>query len=108
MFETGLHEDDLWVGEMRGIELNGCPVLLVRHEQGVAAYRDRCPHQGYPLSEGELSGGILICRAHHHHFDAVTGEGINPLRPCLTRLKLSTAAGRIAVDPGPRTRKAEP
>lgn len=108
MLDTGLCESDLWVGEMRGVELGGCPVLIVRHEQGVAAYRDRCPHQGYPLSEGELSGGVITCRAHHHRFDAVSGDGINPPRPCLVRLKVALVAGAIAVEPGAPSRKVEP
>ena len=108
MLDTGVHESELWVGEMRAIELAGCPVLLVRHEHGVAAYRDRCPHQGYPLSQGELCAGIITCRAHHHRFDAVSGNGINPLRPCLVRLKLSVIAGAIAVEPGAPIRKVQP
>lgn len=98
MIDTGLREDDLWVGEMRGVIVAGCPVLLVRHESGVSAFRDRCPHQGYPLSEGELEGGVVTCRVHRHCFDAATGDGINPQRPCLVRLPLAQVGDRLAVE----------
>lgn len=102
MIDTGVREEQLWVGDMCGVVVEGCPVLLVRHESGVVAFLDRCPHQGYPLSEGDLRAGVLICRAHQHRFDAVTGDGINPARPCLVRLPLALSDGAIAVEPPAR------
>jgi toluene monooxygenase system ferredoxin subunit len=104
--DTGLLEADLWVGEMRGIVVAGCPVLLVRREDAVVAFRDRCPHQGYPLSEGELAAGVITCPVHRHRFDAASGQGINPLGSCLVRLPVVVSNGRIAVDPAPK--KATP
>jgi toluene monooxygenase system ferredoxin subunit len=100
--DTGLCEADLWIDEMRGVIVAGCPVLLVRREDGVVAFRDRCPHQGYPLSEGELAGGVITCRVHQHRFDAASGQGINPLGSCLVRLPVVVSNGRIAVEPGPK------
>jgi toluene monooxygenase system ferredoxin subunit len=97
--DTGLGEAELWIGEMRGVVVDGCPVLLVRHEHGVAAFQDRCPHQGFPLSEGELVDGVITCRAHRHSFDAASGHGINPRRPCLVALPLRLSDGRIIVEP---------
>lgn len=101
MIPTGLCEDDLWVGEMRGVTVAGCPVVLVRHEGGISAYRDRCPHQGYRLSEGQLEDGTITCRAHLHQFAAASGAGINPSRPCLVRLPLLITDGAIAVEIAP-------
>ena len=98
MFEPVLAEAELWIGDMRAVEHGGARLLLVRHERGVSAYRDRCPHQGYPLSLGELNDGILTCGLHGHRFDAVSGEGINPLRPCLARLPCRVEAGQILVE----------
>ena len=104
MTDTGLCEAELWIGEMRGLLVDGCPVLLLRHEAGLAAYVDRCPHQGVKLSEGELRQGTLVCRAHQHSFDAASGRGINPLRQSLVKLPLQVSEGRIAVGAPPASR----
>jgi toluene monooxygenase system ferredoxin subunit len=96
--DVALDEAELWIGEMRGLVVAGVPVLLVRSEGGVCAYRDRCPHQGYPLSEGTLDRGVITCPVHHHTFDAESGGGINPPRPCLTALPARVEGGRILVE----------
>ncbi len=98
MADTLLAEAELWVGEMRGVSLRGEPLLVVRGEQGVCVFRDRCPHQGYPLSEGTLQDGVITCRVHRHTFDASSGEGINPLRPCLTAVPSRIEHGQILVE----------
>lgn len=104
MFEPVADEAELWVGEMRGVVTRGARVLLVKHDTGVCAYHDRCPHQGYPLSEGELQDGVITCRVHRHSFDARTGEGINPRRPCLLSLPARVEGGRVLVDTSPLRR----
>src|SRR5207244_2328103 len=69
--------EDLWIGEMIGLELAGVPVLLVNIEAEVGAYVDSCPHQRSRLSEGELAGRALTCGTHRWEFDALTGQGLN-------------------------------
>jgi toluene monooxygenase system ferredoxin subunit len=96
--ETLLAEAELWIGEMRGVSVRGEPLLLVRGEQGVCVFRDRCPHQGYPLSEGTLEDSVITCRLHRHTFDARTGAGINPLGPCLIAVPSRVEHGQILVE----------
>mgnify|MGYP001549987929 CR=1 FL=1 len=98
MADVALAEADLWVGEMRGVVVRGEPLVVVRGEGGVCVYRDRCPHQGYPMSEGTLQGHVLTCRVHSHTFDATTGEGINPPRPCLSQVPSRIENGMVMVD----------
>ena len=98
MFERALSEAELWVGEMRGVTLNDARVVVVRLEAGVCAYQDRCPHQGYPLSEGKLEAGVITCRVHGHSFDAASGAGINPQRPCLSPLPVRVEDGQVLVE----------
>lgn len=98
MADRLLAEDELWVGEMRSVVVRGEPLLVVRHEAGVCVYRDRCPHQGYPLSQGKLDGGIITCRVHRHSFDAASGAGINPPSPCLSRLAARIEQGQVLVE----------
>ena len=88
-------EAELWVGEMRGVVADGEALLVVREEAGVCVYRDRCPHQGYRLSEGSLEHGVITCRLHRHTFDAGSGAGINPKAACLVRLPVLIESGRI-------------
>lgn len=104
-----LDESELWVGEMRGVSVRGERLLIVRGEGGVCVFRDRCPHQGYPLSEGTLDAGVVTCRVHRHSFDAATGAGINPPHPCLSALPSRVEAGRVLVDlPEGASRRAVP
>jgi toluene monooxygenase system ferredoxin subunit len=105
--EVVLAEADLWVGEMRGVLVRGERLLVVRGESGVCVFRDRCPHQGYPLSEGMLAEGVITCRVHRHTFDAATGAGVNPPHPCLSTLPSRVEAGRVLVDL-PESRRVSP
>jgi toluene monooxygenase system ferredoxin subunit len=101
--EPLLAEAELWLGEMRGVVAGGEHLLVVRLEQGVCVFHDRCPHQGYPLSEGTLERGVLTCRVHRHSFDAASGQGINPFGPCLTRVPARVENGQVLVElPAPR------
>jgi toluene monooxygenase system ferredoxin subunit len=90
--------DELWVGEMRGLSLNGRRVLLVRTDQGYSAFEDRCAHLGVRLSEGALAGCVITCRAHHYQYDARTGHGINPKSVRLPRFPVEESGGAVLVD----------
>jgi toluene monooxygenase system ferredoxin subunit len=90
--------DELWIGEMRGLSLNGRRVLLVRTDEGYAAFEDRCAHLGVRLSEGALSGCVLTCRAHQYQYDARNGQGINPKSVRLPRFPVEVADGSVLVD----------
>jgi toluene monooxygenase system ferredoxin subunit len=93
-----LSEDDLWIGEMRGLSLNGRRVLLIRTDEGYSAFEDRCAHLGVRLSEGTLSGCVLTCRAHHYQYDARSGQGINPKSVRLARFPVEVSEGAVLVD----------
>ncbi|MDF3308396.1 Rieske (2Fe-2S) protein [Rhodococcus sp. T2V] len=73
-----LHLDDLWEGEMESVEVDGKPVLLINHDGDVLAYQNRCPHQEWPLNDGDLEDKKLTCAQHLWEFDVTTGKGINP------------------------------
>lgn len=75
--------EDLWSGEMKGLEVNGKRVLLVNVDNCIYAYADICPHQMSRLSEGTLADKILRCARHHWEFDVCTGAGMNPRNACL-------------------------
>jgi toluene monooxygenase system ferredoxin subunit len=83
---------------MASFRVHDFAILLVRLGGQFPAYDGRCPHQGAALVEGELSGAVLTCHAHHWQFDAVTGAGINPRKSCLKRLHLEIVEGKIRIE----------
>ncbi|HEY8374922.1 MAG TPA: Rieske (2Fe-2S) protein [Nannocystis sp.] len=99
--------DDAWadlgpIGELP----EGTPVLrkadgqrfvCVRRGEVVHALDDRCPHQGYPLSQGTVEGGVLTCEWHNWKFDLASGVclfGGEPVRCYPTRI----VDGRVRLD----------
>ena len=51
----------------------GKQIALFHTADGVFACNNRCPHEGYPLREGNLDGCILTCNWHNWKFDLKTG-----------------------------------
>lgn len=61
-------------GALLGVVVEGARVCLARHAGRVFALDDECPHQGYPLSSGELlDGGRVECPWHGAQFDCRSG-----------------------------------
>jgi nitrite reductase/ring-hydroxylating ferredoxin subunit len=49
-------------------------VIVIRRGTAVTVLEDECPHQGLPLSVGELcDDGTIECPWHGARFDAATG-----------------------------------
>lgn len=92
--------DNLWEGEMLQVEVNGEAVLLV-HRPGrkILAYQGLCPHQAYPLAEGELDEEteILTCSGHLWQFNIQTGQGVNPTGCTLYRYEVKVEGETISV-----------
>jgi toluene monooxygenase system ferredoxin subunit len=99
-FTTVLPERELWVGEMRGLVVGGRRLLLVRTEEAICAYEDRCAHLGLPLSSGRLENGVITCAHHRYSYDARTGRGINPANVALKPLPSCVRGGDIEIDLG--------
>lgn len=80
----------------------------VRAGASVEAIDDRCPHQGYPLSQGRVQDGVLTCAWHNWKFELATGActfGGEPVKRYPTRIE----GGRVhldrAVDRGAEARR---
>ncbi len=48
-------------------------ILLLRADGQIRALDSRCPHMGYPLSQGTIRDGVLRCHWHHWRFDLASG-----------------------------------
>ncbi|MFN7973379.1 MAG: Rieske (2Fe-2S) protein [Acidobacteriota bacterium] len=52
-------------------------VAIVRTEDGkLHAVDNRCPHEGYPLAQGDLKGSVLTCAWHNWKFEVSDGRCI--------------------------------
>lgn len=57
------------------LRLEGRQIALFNGPKGVFACNNRCPHEGYPLTEGKLTDGcILTCNWHNWKFDLESGD----------------------------------
>jgi toluene monooxygenase system ferredoxin subunit len=90
--------DQLWDGEMERFRVGSAFILLVRLNGEFHAYQARCPHQGVALSDGELDGDLLTCRAHRWQFNAANGLGVNPRCAQLKRFPVHVVDRTVLID----------
>jgi toluene monooxygenase system ferredoxin subunit len=102
-FQKVAKREDLWSGEMIGLEVNRNRILLVNMDDHIYAYADACPHQNSRLSEGTLTGKILRCARHQWEFDVCSGSGVNPQNACMRAFPIRLDGEDILVDIDPVT-----
>ncbi len=60
------------------LRIDGKQIAFFNTDAGVKACDNRCPHEGFPLSEGSLSGQCtLTCNWHNWKFDLDSGDNLN-------------------------------
>jgi nitrite reductase/ring-hydroxylating ferredoxin subunit len=52
-------------------------IVVIRTRSGVSAFHDCCPHAQWPISDGEVIDGILVCPGHGWQFNVTTGQCLN-------------------------------
>ncbi len=58
---------------LKGLVVNGTAIVLVNRDGTIYALEDRCSHEEFPLSAGDLADGELTCALHGARFDIETG-----------------------------------
>ncbi|MEO3886678.1 Rieske 2Fe-2S domain-containing protein [Nonomuraea sp. B5E05] len=58
-------------------DIDGERVAVFHTEHGYRALAQSCPHMGGPLSEGEVTGGAVICPLHRWRYDLSTGTRLD-------------------------------
>ena len=77
MTPTGLTRAELKEKGRKLLKKDGKQILLVFSEGRVYAIANRCPHEGYPLSEGTLDSECrLTCNWHNWKFDLASGANL--------------------------------
>lgn len=65
--KVGTREDFL-EGEMRRVEAQGLPVVILRRDGLLRAIGAVCAHAGGPLEEGKVDGDVVTCPWHYSRF----------------------------------------
>jgi len=72
---TACRADELAAGAARVFREDGLQIALFRRATGeLHAVDNRCPHEGYPLVQGYVTGGLLTCAWHNYKFDLRDGR----------------------------------
>ncbi|MEE8526372.1 MAG: thiamine pyrophosphate-binding protein, partial [Thermoanaerobaculia bacterium] len=66
--------DELPEGRVKPVTCATRTICLTHHDGRYAALSNKCPHQGGPLGEGSIEGGMLRCPWHGWDFDPLTGK----------------------------------
>jgi nitrite reductase/ring-hydroxylating ferredoxin subunit len=69
--------DEVPVGKMKHIELNGKEIMIVNLDGKFYVLNDRCSHTNAPLSMGHIQDSILTCPMHGARFDITTGKKVS-------------------------------
>ena len=73
-FSKVCHENDLSQGDIRTFNIEGNPILLIKHGDKIYALDNTCTHDGAELSDGDLVDGQIQCARHGGRFNLETGE----------------------------------
>ena len=65
---------DVAPGGLLAIDVEGKRVAVANVDGRFFAIGDSCTHRGCSLSEGELSGTVVMCPCHGGQFDLTDGE----------------------------------
>ncbi|MDE3009967.1 MAG: Rieske 2Fe-2S domain-containing protein [Pseudomonadota bacterium] len=79
-------------GGVLPVDLDGLPVILVRHLGCVHAFENRCTHDGSELTGGHIEDGQLVCPHHGARFQlpggaATCAPAYEPLTPIAARVE---------------------
>lgn len=72
-FVTVARVDEIAVGGVKIVRLDGVPVAIFHLEDGYYAMEDICTHDGGPVAEGCLEGDVIECPRHGAKFNVKTG-----------------------------------
>jgi cytochrome P450/nitrite reductase/ring-hydroxylating ferredoxin subunit len=101
--------EDVPVGTLRKVEVDGRAVCIGRATGGWVAFQDECTHEECSLTDGELDGPVIVCPCHSSEFDLLTGDVLSP--PALEPLPIYQARAeegrlRVRLAPPPAAEQA--
>ena len=64
-------------------------------DDDIFALFNKCPHKGGPLSEGIVSGRVVVCPLHNWTIDLATGEATAPDEGCTRPVEAKLEGGKV-------------
>jgi 3-phenylpropionate/trans-cinnamate dioxygenase ferredoxin subunit len=91
-FVTVARLDEVPVNGLKGVVADGRGIVLINREGEIFALEDRCSHEEFPLSSGDVTGDEITCVLHGARFDIATGvplalPAVLPVRTYEVRLE---------------------
>lgn len=85
-FTTVARLDEIPDNGLKSVQLADRELVLVRRDGRVYALEDRCSHEEFPLSAGEVTGDQITCALHGARFDLESGaaKGLPAVLPVCT------------------------
>ncbi len=84
------------------VNRDGRSLALFYHEGEFRAVDNRCPHMGFPLTEGSVEDGILTCHWHHARFELSCGDTFDPWADDVQAFPIEERDGEIYVNLSPK------
>ncbi|AZH24365.1 Rieske (2Fe-2S) protein [Haloplanus aerogenes] len=88
------------------VSVGGRTLGLFHHEGEFYAVDNRCPHMGFPLTDGSVDDGILTCPWHHARFELSGGDTFDPFADDVRTFPVEVRDGDVYVDPDPERETA--
>ncbi len=90
--------DDLPLGGLTVVTIDGVEVLLARSDKCVTAMPPLCPHMKEPLVNGVFDGENLTCLKHLWQWDVKTGESLGEAEKPLCQYQLRVTDGHVDIN----------
>lgn len=84
------------------VTAQGHTLALFAYGDRIYAVDNRCPHMGFPLSQGSVKEGILTCHWHHARFDLASGGTFDQFADDVRAFAVQVQDGEVWVDLTPR------
>jgi nitrite reductase/ring-hydroxylating ferredoxin subunit len=88
------------------VTVGGRTLGLFHHEGSFYAVDNRCPHMGFPLTDGSVDDGILTCPWHHARFELSCGDTFDPFADDVRTFPVEVRGDDVYVDPDPERERA--
>lgn len=76
----------------------GKKICIARSAEGFFAVNDKCPHNGFSLSQGYCSDdNAIVCPLHRYRFDLRTGRAKSGIADCVDTYRLEFRGDGIYV-----------